>query len=89
MYQAGSSLFYWPIMRWDIEKVVQACEACQQFSPSRPREELLQHGDFPVRPMESLCMDLFHYRSGHYLHLMCNFSGFVWTRKFAATPSTE
>ena len=89
MYQSGKSMFYWPNMWRDIERVVQQCEACQRFSPSRPRKELLQHGDFPVRPMESLCFYMFHYRSGHALHLMDNFSGYVWMMKFAATPSTE
>ena len=89
MYQSGKSMFYWPNMWRDIERVVQQCEACQRFSPSCLREELLQHGDFPVCPMESLCFDMFHYRSGHYLYLMDNFSGYVWTKKFAATPSTE
>ena len=89
MYGAACTLFYWSSMRRDVEKLVQGCEACQVYSPSRPREELLQHGDFLVQSMESVCMDLFYYCGGQYMHMMDNFSGFIWTRHFNAAPLTE
>ena len=76
-------------MRRDIERIVQSCEACQVYSPSKPREEMLQHGDFPVRPMSQVCLDMFFYRGEHYLHVMDLYSSYIFTRKMRCTPSTE
>ena len=89
MCAAARNLFYWPHLRRDVEKVVQGCEACQVFSPSKPREEQLQHGDFATRPMSQLAFDLFYYGGSQFLHILDVYSNFVFTRKMRATPSTE
>ena len=89
MYSASQAQFFWPHMRWDIEKMVQGCEACQVFSPSKPREEMLQHGEFPTRPMSQICLNIFFYRGEQYLYVMDLYSSFIFTRKKRCTPSTE
>ena len=81
--------FCWPHMRRDIERVVQGCEACQVYSPSKPREEMMQHGDFPTRAMSKICLNIFFYRGHQYLHVMDLYSSFIFTRKMRATQSTE
>ena len=57
--------FFWPHMRRDIERLVQSCKACQVFSPS-----MLQHGEFPTRPMSQICLDICFYGGHQYLHVM-------------------
>ena len=61
MSSAARNNFFWPHMRRDIECVVQGCKACQVFSPSKPREEMMQHGEFPTRLMSQICLDIFFY----------------------------
>ena len=89
MCSAARNLFYWPHLRRDIERVVQGCEACQVYSPSKPCEEMMQHGTFPTRAMSQLCFDIFFYKGSQYLHIMDLYSSFIFTRKMKATPSTE
>ena len=89
MCSAARNLFYWPHLRRDIERVVQGCEACQVYSPSKPREEMMQHWNFPTRAMSQLCFDIFFYKGSQYLHIMDLYSSFIFTRKMKATPSTE
>ena len=89
MCSAARNLFYWPHLRRDVERVVQGCEACQVYSPSKPREEMMQHGTFPTRAMSQLSFDIFFYRGSQFLHIMDLYSNFIFTRKMRATPSTE
>ena len=60
-----------------------------RYSPSKPKEEQLQHGDFATRPMSQLAFDLFFYGNSQYLHIMDVYSNFIFTRRMRATPSTE
>ena len=69
--------------------MVQGCEACQVYSPSKPREEMMQHGTFPTRAMSQLSFDIFFYKGSQYLHIMDLYSSFIFTRKMKATPSME
>ena len=48
MYGVARVNFCWPSMHKDVEEIVQKCEACQVYSLSHPREEMLQHSHFPV-----------------------------------------
>ena len=89
MCSAVRNLFYWPHLRRDIERVVQGCEACQVYSPSKPHEEMMQHGTFPTRAMSQLSFDIFFYKGSQYLHIMDLYSSFIFTRMMKATPSTE
>ena len=57
------------------------------YSPSKPKEEQLQHGDFATRPMSQLAFNIFFYRGSQFLHIMDVYSNFIFTRKMRATPS--
>ena len=58
-------------------------------SANKPREEMLQHGEFPTRLMSQIYLNIFFYRGQQYLHVMDLYSSFIFTRKMRCTPSTE
>lgn len=57
---------YWAGIDSDIEKMINACETCQQNANRNQKEPLISHS-IPNKPFEKLACDIFEYKSRDYL----------------------
>ena len=76
--QTARSLYYWPSMKYDIEAMIDRCEACQQLRPSKPVEPFIAtSANFP---MEQISVNLFHVRVKTYMVTADRYSGYIWVK---------
>ena len=79
--QRARQLFYWPGMSADIQSSVEACEACQLFQASQPKETL-RRAQEPTRPFEQLSADMFNYGGREYMVYVDKFTGWPIVERF-------
>ncbi|TRY72420.1 hypothetical protein TCAL_09540, partial [Tigriopus californicus] len=68
---------FWPFIHQDVENKVRACNECEKFKDSQPREPLMQD-ERPTRPGEVVACNLFSYGKGEYLVIVDKYSG--WSK---------
>ena len=74
--QTAKTLYYWPSMKYDIEAMIDRCEACQHLRPSKPVEPFITT---PTSfPMEQISIDLFHIRGKTYMVTADRHGGYIW-----------
>ena len=67
---------WWPEITKDVKRIVTACEHCQTFKPSQPKEPLLTT-PLPSRPWEKLGIDLCLYGGQNYLVMVDYYSRWI------------
>ena len=67
---------WWPEITKDVKRIVAACEHCQTFKPSQPKEPLLTT-PLPSRPWEKLGIDLCLYGGQNYLVMVDYYSRWI------------
>jgi hypothetical protein len=88
-YAAGRIRYYWPTMREELHKIVDSCEVCGMFAPSRQEEEEVQEMYKPRRPMDLVATDLFQLGNKHFLVALDVYSGYCWYHQFNRCPDTH
>ena len=89
-YQAAALRYWWPGgFKEEICKVVEACQTCAIYSPSRQREEEAEERYKPRQPMDLIVSDLFEVKGVHYLVVLDVYSGFPWMKKMGKSPKTS
>lgn len=71
---------FWPGISDDVRNAVKACDVCQKHKPAQQKEPLLAH-DVPSLPWSKVAVDIFEYRSHHYLLVSDYFSKFSVLKK--------
>jgi hypothetical protein len=66
---------------------VRACNECEKFKDSQPREPLMQD-ERPTRPGEAVACDLFSYGKGEYLVIVDKYIGWSEIKQFGQGVST-
>ena len=67
---------WWPEITKDVKRIVAACEHCQTFKPSQPKEPLLMT-PLPSRPWDKLGIDLCLYGGQNYLVMVDYYSRWI------------
>ena len=67
---------WWPEIIRDVKRIVAACEHCQTFKPSQPKEPLLTT-PLPSRPWEELGIDLCLYGGQNYIVIVDYYSRWI------------
>ena len=89
-YQAAALRYWWPGgFKEEICKLVEACQTCAVYSPSRQREEEAEEMYQPREPLDLVATDLFEIKGCHYLIVLDVFSGFPWVKKMGKSPKTS
>ena len=70
--------YVWPAMKCQIFELVEKCNICVTFKPSRPEEPYFLDHDRARQPMDKLHMDLFSIKNAKYLFLVDKFSQYSW-----------
>ena len=89
-YQAAALRYWWPGgIKDKIFKLVEACQTCAIYSPSRQREEEVAERYQRRQPMDLIVTDLFEIKGCHFLVVLDLFTGYPWMRKFGKSPKTD
>ena len=89
-YQAAALRYWWPGgFKEEICKLVEACQTCAVYSPSRQREEEAEEMYQPRQPLDLVATDLFEIKGVHYLIVLDVFSGFPWVKNMGKSPKTN
>ena len=83
--RARQSVF-WPGLNNQIEQMVQRCETCLKYLPSKVKEPLQPH-EVPTRPWQKLGTDLFSYGNKDYLIVVDYFS--LWPEVYLLDKATS
>ena len=86
--QRARQLFYWPGMNADIQSSVEACELCQFYQASQPKESF-RRAEQPSRPFEHVSADLFSYNNQEYMVYVDRFSGWPTVEHFGQSPTSS
>ena len=79
LLRAGETVF-WPGISNDVRNAVKLCDVCMKYKPAQEKEPLVLH-DVPSLPWFKLGVDIFEYRSQHYLLVADFFSKFPVVKK--------
>ena len=89
-YQPAALRYWWPGgFKEEMCKLVEACQTCAVYSPSRQREEEAEEMYQPREPLDLVATDLFEIKGCHYLIVLDVFSGFPWVKKMGKAPKTS
>ena len=73
---------YWSSINADIENYIKCCAMCLEFQQLQPKEKIIQH-NIPLRPVEVVGADVFHFNNKNYLCIV------DYHRKFPVTKKLE
>ena len=59
---------FWSNINADIKAYIKHCATCLEFQQMQPKEKITHH-EIPLRPLEVVGADVFHFKNKHYL---CN-----------------
>ena len=63
---------YWHSINTDIAKYIKQCMTCLEFQQMQPNEKIIHH-EVPLRSLEAVGADIFHFNNINYLCLVdCN-----------------
>jgi hypothetical protein len=80
MVKRAETAAWWPAIKNDVKRFVDACGECQMSRPAQRREPMLSF-EVPEAPGVVVHADYFEFGAHHYLILVDGFSG--WTEIFA------
>ena len=83
--QLARQNFYWLNMQADVHNMIDKCEQCTYFLPSKPKTIDNFNMDVATEPMEVIGLDLFYANSKDYLLICDAFSAFFWVFRLTKT----
>ena len=87
--ELANRLYFWQSMAKDIDKMVDACEACQTRRPSQAREPAMAPRSPATYPMSHVGTDLFKLHGRDFLVMVDRFSGFPFLAELRRTHTSD
>lgn len=72
----ATNSMYWPGINDDIEKMISACQKCQQNARRNQKEPMIAH-EIPKRPFEKLACDIFEFKAREFLVVVDYYSKWI------------
>lgn len=84
----GTSMYFWPGMTGDLEKIVRNCYVCEKFQRHQQKETIHLEEE-PLFPFYRVGIDIFEYMGKDYLSIYDAYSGYLIVEKVPEKSATQ